>query len=610
MPKKPFEPNLKTPPDQWNPTERVKTNSYFVNREFYVQFREDFQKHVSSDVETLAKSYGIYLEFDRTKTGGVYDVDWMYMIRISIPGGGPITPAQWMLFDELSEKYTLNPHINKPSLRLTTRQNIQFHWVDKKGVLDIVKTLAENDKRSLNGCGDNTRNVMGCPLSAYSAIFDANAWAQKVGAYFQLPLEPYIKVFEIDPAKIRKPGESFKYAPNLLNRKFKISFSTVHRSLETGKIVADNCVEALTNDLAIAPIVENGKVAAFQVFVGGGQGERNIYSSMCALAQPLCIATEEQLMPILDAVVAVHQEWGDRENRQWARIRFLLKKKGIEWFRDKVSSRVGFPLTKPIPNFDIGARHMHHGWTKLPTTGKWAYGMYLENGRVIDGSPNGNLKTLARELIKKYQTDVMVTANQDLLFMNLDEAAKKDFESDLQKYKFGLHNGKPYSKLRLLSGACVGRDTCRLTYTDSERFEPELIDQLEALGWGNMAESIGITGCERQCFRPATKSIGLVGSGLNRYQLKLMGSEDARNQGVPLMSSDGQKMYLKSIPRDKVAVVIDTLFRFYQANKKGDETLGYFHRRVGADAIIEHLKTNPATIELMKTVSSADNVIE
>ena len=87
--------------------------------------------------------------------------------------------------------------------------------------------------------------------------------------------------------------------------------------------------------------------------------------------------------------------------------------------------------------------------------------------------------------------------------------------ADLQKYGYGKRNGKEYSALRLRSGACVGRDTCRLTYTDSEQFEPELVDQLEELGWGDVETSIGITGCERQCFRPSTKAIGLIGTGLN-----------------------------------------------------------------------------------------------
>jgi len=148
-----------------------------------------------------------------------------------------------------------------------------------------------------------------------------------------------------------------------------------------------------------------------------------------------------------------------------------------------------------------------------------------------------------------------------------------------------------------------------LTYTDSEKFEPELIDQLEAMGWGDLAESIGITGCERQCFRPATKAIGLVGTGLNRYQFKLMGSEDGRHQGKPLISSDGEKMYLRSVPRDKVAVVIDALLKFYKLNGKKSESLGAYHRRIGTDALIAHLKENPLTAELMKVASSTDCVI-
>ena len=130
------------------------------------------------------------------------------------------------------------------------------------------------------------------------------------------------------------------------------------------------------------------------------------------------------------------------------------------------------------------------------------------------------------------------------------------------------------------------------------------------MGWGDLTESIGITGCERQCFRPATKSIGLVGSGLNRYQLKLFGSEDARHQGEPLISSDGATMYLRSIPRGKVSLVLDTLFKFYKSNRKENEDLGAYHRRIGPDTIIHHLKDNPTTGDLMKATFPTDCVID
>jgi len=606
--KKPFEPNFKTPVADFSRPEIVKGNPIFVLREMSIQFKEE-QAHVSSDVETYAKSFGIYLEFNRAKPGRSLNRDWMYMIRISNPGGGPINREQWQTFDELANKYTTSPE-GHPSLRLTTRQNIQFHWIKKPALKEIIKMLAEKDLLSINGCGDNTRNVMACPLSRYSDIFNANQWAQKAGKYFQLPLEPFIKVFEIDPEYIRTPGETFQYGPRLLNRKFKIGFSTIHHDPETGKLVPDNCIEVLTNDLAIVPIIDGDKVSAFQIYLGGGQGERNNHPTMAALAKPFCIIAENKLIPVLDAIVKVHQEWGDRENRYWARLKYVVKKKGLEWYRKQVTDLIDFPMEKPNPDLDCGDRHMHFGWNKQPTNGLWAYGAYIENGRLIDNSPNGKLKSMVRGVMDKYDIELMVTPNQDILFMNIPDELKKDFENDLKSYGYGLRNGKPYSKLRTLSGACVGRDTCRLTMTDSEKFEPELLDELEKMGWGAMAESIGITGCERQCFRPATKSIGLVGSGLNRYQFKLFGDETARHQGTPLISSNGEEMYLRTVIRDQVVIVIDALFKFYQANKQNGEGLGAYHRRIGADAIIAHLKENPATSALMAKPWNTDCVID
>jgi sulfite reductase (NADPH) hemoprotein beta-component len=604
--KKPFNPNFRTPwPDLCK--EEFNKIKYGLTDNIAKEFADPSKGDISAEAEQLAKSHGVYLEFNRALTGE--EKDWMYLIRVSLPGGGPITRDQWRLFDDLSEKYGKDPE-GHSSLRFTTRQNIQFHWVKKPNVLKIIKTLAEAGKRSLNGCGDNTRNVMACPLSRYSDIFNANLWAQKTGAYFQLPLQPYIEVWGLDPAYIRKPEASFAYGPNLLNRKFKIGYSTVHRDPQTGKILPDNCVEFLTNDMAIAPIVENNEVSRFQVYVGGGQGERNGKPSTASLAQPLGIVPERQLMAALDAVVKVHQEYGDRQNRWWARVKYTVKKMGIGWYREQVEGRLGFKLADPNPDHDYGDRDLHFGWTLQPINQKYAYGAFLENGRLTDASPNGKLKTMVRELMEKYPVDLMITPNQDALFTNIPPEARKDFEADLKKYKFGLRDGKPYSTLRLCSGACVGRDTCRLTYTDSEKFEPFLIDELEKMGWGETNESIGITGCERQCFRPATKTIGLVGSGFDRYQFKLMGSESARTQGVPVISSDGESMYLRSVPREKVAIVIDALFKFHKANAKSGEDMGAYHHRIGLDAIIKHLKENPATSELMQKPMPTDCVIE
>jgi sulfite reductase (NADPH) hemoprotein beta-component len=269
---------------------------------------------------------------------------------------------------------------------------------------------------------------------------------------------------------------------------------------------------------------------------------------------------------------------------------------GIPWYRRQVEELIGFKLDPPEPSHDYGARMLHHGWQTQPSNGLWAYGAFIENGRL-----SGPLKSMVSHLMKSFPIQVSITPNQDLLFSDIPPGAREDFEGQMRGFGYGTRDGIPHSTLRKLSGACVGRDTCRLTYTDSERFEPELMGRLEAMGWGEMKESIGITGCERQCFRPGTKTIGLVGSGLNRYLFKLMGTEDGRHQGVPLTSEDGTLTYLHSVPRAKVAVVIDALFRFYRDNKSEGEGMGYFHRRVGASSILEFLAADPATSDLVKS---------
>jgi len=604
--RKPVEISLKTPPEALCKEELNKLASNGFEGNLKADFRDASRDDLPWESEAIAKSHGIYLEFNRAKDAAE-GKEWIYMFRISIPGGGPLNREQYNIVDDLTNQYTKDPD-GFPSIRLTNRQNIQLHWVRKANVQPIIKAFAESGLNTLNGCGDNTRNVMGCPLSRFSKVFDANAWAQKAGAYFQLPLEPFIAVWEIDPTKVRKPGESFSYGKQLLNRKFKIGFAGVIEDAN-GKLSVDNCTEVLTDDMGIIPVIEGNRVTKFQIYVGGGQGERNGKPSTACMGLPLCQTDEANLLKVLDAAVKVHQEYGDRQNRIYARVKFTVKKMGIDWYRQQVEERLGHKVELPNNALDIGHRHMHHGWFKQPD-GRWTFGAFIENGRLIDNSPNGKLKSMCRYLMNNYPAEFMITPNQDALFCNIPEESKAAFEADMAKFGYGKRNNKSYSSLRLLSGACVGRDTCRLTYTDSEKFEPFLIDELEALGWGDIQESIGITGCERQCFRPATKSIGLVGSGLNRYQMKLMGSEDGKHQGLPLMLPDTDEIYMRSIPRERVAAVIDVLLKHWKANAKPGEGLGYYNRRIGMQAIIDLFKNDPTTADLMAKPFPADCIVD
>jgi sulfite reductase (NADPH) hemoprotein beta-component len=625
------EPQLNTPRDEWNEVEKTKLANVTAEGplgDLVGSFRDLSQQDVAEETEALAKSHGIYLEYDRAKTGK--EKDWMYMVRISVAGGGPFTRDTWRVIDDLAEQYTTPSEGGSKSIRLTTRQNIQYHWVRKKDLVPLVRDIAKTGFFALNGCGDNTRNVMGCPLSRHSTLYNAHAAAQKFGKYFELPPESHIKIFEVDTSLTRFDGsriseprtEKYEYGPQLLNRKFKIAFSAVHRNPLTGAVEYDNCVELRTNDMGIAPVVENDRVVAFQVYIGGGQGERNGKASASMLGLPVALFTPENLTKGLDSIVKVHEQWGDRKNRHWARLKYVVNSQGIPWYQDQLRA-IGATFEQPLPHFDPGPRQMHHGWTTQEDNGKLAYGMYIECGRLIDRSPGtsdarsgggstpGNhehTRALVRHLMDTFDTEVLITPNQDLLFTNLDPAAKSDFEAQFSRFSYGQRNGKPYSKLRLLSGACVGLPTCRLSYSDSEQFEPELIDELEALGFGDLSESIGITGCERQCFRPGTKSLGWVGQGPDMYMLKVGGSEDGRWQGIPL-AEDG-KLYLRQVPRASVATVCAVLFESYLGNRQAQEDLGAYLRRLGQARILSILRADPRTEALTKKTAVAPYVPE
>lgn len=628
--------NFRTDPKDYSKVEIAKINSNNLRGNLFNEFRDQNTENISWESEQIAKSHGIYLEFNRANTG--HEKEWMYMIRISIPGGGPITCQQWNILDRMADLYsrysTDSNSIPKPSLRITTRQNIQLHWIRKRNVVDAISEIAKSGFFTINGCGDNTRNVVGCPLARSSNIFDSNKWAHRIGKYFALPTSAYIEIFEIDPSYVRQAGlyerqlgsTGFDYGPNQLNRKFKIAFSAIHK-VDDNKFIPDNCVELRTNDIGIAPIIDSirddcHRVDRFQIYIGGGQGQQSGKLTITSLGVPFGIFTEENLLKGLDAIVTVHKEWGDRQNRHWARLKYLVKVKGIEWFREQVRNTSGSIFDPPLLDYDYGKRNLHLGWIKQhPRAGdddnfKWCRGTFIENGRLIDGSQNGDLKSMVKHLVNKYTAiQLFTTPGQHLLFSGIDDSEKDEFESDMKLFGYGLRKGitgsyndtnakvRPYSTLRMLSGACVGRDTCRLTYTDSEKFEPHLIDILEEK-WGELNESVGVTGCEKQCYRPATKTIGWVGTGFNLYQLVIMGTEDGKHQGGPLIDSDTNQQYLRFVRRNEVGVVTEALFELYSENRSAEEDrpggMGYFFRRIKAEGIISSLKSNPKTVELMK----------
>ncbi|AAY81487.1 nitrite reductase [Sulfolobus acidocaldarius] len=559
--------------------------------------REDLENEVS----LIAKSFGIYVEFHREKARVSQVKDWIYMIRVSIPGGGPISSRQWRMFDDIANKYTISDAytgFNQPSIKLTTRQDIQFHHVKKRDLVNAIREIAETGYFTLNGCGDNVRNTVGCPISSYYGIFNSNGLASKIARYFRLPSNLYIQVFELSEEasstlREENPEGHYEYADNLLPRKFKIGIAGVMKIGEDYYV--DDCIEARSNDIGIVPLVSrNGKIEKYQLYVGGGMGENNGYPTFSALALPLGTVSEDDLLKVLDSIVRIQQDWGDRKNRHWARLKYVVHKFGIIWMREKIKEYSGVELG-PVVKVNL-IRDLHLGWQKFGD--KWVFGIFVENGRLIDNQ-NGRIKSMARYIADKFENlKFFITPNQHLIISEISDEDKHEIENILREFGYGLRNGKHYSRLRTISSACVGFPTCKMSFTDSERFLPKLIDELEGRGWGNSDVSIGVSGCVAQCSRPALHPIGWVGSGYELYMLKIGG--DKERVGEPLIDYNENVIYLYQVPASRLADVNEALFQLYEMNKDLGKTPGEVFRKLGNNKIIEWLKSHEKVKDLMK----------
>src|SRR5208283_3749520 len=213
----------------------------------------------SEDDVQFLKFHGIYQQDDRDlrKTGKKY----MFMVRGRIPGG-VMTPEQWCIFDDLASQYGNN------TLRITTRQSIQFHGVVKSGLRALIKKINESLLSTLAACGDVNRNVLAPPTPAYTKAREqvyadchkvAMAMAPQTKAYHsiwidgeQLDLEQAENKNFVDPL----------YGKTYLPRKFKIAFV----------IPPVNDLDVFTNCLGLIAIVENDRLIGYNLAVGGGMG--------------------------------------------------------------------------------------------------------------------------------------------------------------------------------------------------------------------------------------------------------------------------------------------------------------------------------------------------
>jgi sulfite reductase (NADPH) hemoprotein beta-component len=461
--------------------------------------------HFSEDDNQFLKFHGSYQQDDRDlrKTGKKY----IMMVRGRIPGG-VMTAKQYGVFDTLATQY------GNDTLRITTRQSIQFRGIVKSHLRPVVKAINDSLLSTLAACGDVNRNVLAPPTPAYTkAREQVFADAHKVA----MALAPQTKAYHsiwIDGEQLKLDDAENKnfvdplYGKTYLPRKFKIAFV----------IPPVNDLDVYTNCLGLIAIVENDQLIGYNLCVGGGMGRSHgNEATFPRLADVIGFFTADKIVDVAKAVLTIHRDFGDRTNRKHARLKYVVVERGVEFMRNEVNQRAGIILAPNRPyNFTTTADLL--GWRQA-VDGSWFLGLFVESGRVKDTQ-----KTALRQVADKFQNiEFRLTANQNIILANVSETDKTGINTLLAQH--GVKTENQTTVLHAAAMACPSLPTCGLGLAESERMLPGLIDRIEKLlaeiGLGGEEIIIRSTGCPNGCARPYMAEIAFVGKAPGRYQVWL-----------------------------------------------------------------------------------------
>ena len=270
---------------------------------------------------------------NRLKHFGIYQQAEGNMVRLKIPGGR-FSTAQYLAVSDIALRYA------NSQFMITTRQDVQFHTVRPQHLSAIIRILDNLWTTTQGACGDVVRNVTSCPVSDLDrdSPYDTHPLTKRISDALLLNSPAYFEIFvpeKLMPADL--PAVNPIYGEALLPRKFKIAVG----------LSTDNCTFPHTNDIGLIALVNPAAphgIDGFNILVGGGLGSTPLKpDTHPALGQPLGMVAEEHALSVVQAIVEVQRDHGNRENRKLARLKYLVQRWGIERFRDAVLERLVEP---------------------------------------------------------------------------------------------------------------------------------------------------------------------------------------------------------------------------------------------------------------------------
>jgi sulfite reductase (NADPH) hemoprotein beta-component len=554
---------LKAPEGKPSQMEQVKEKSNFLRGSLKESMLEPLSAGISHEDNLLMKFHGSYLQDDRDlraeRQKQKLEPAYSFMLRARTPGG-VATPEQWLVMDDLSEKY------GNSTLKLTTRQAFQLHGLLKWNMKNTIQELHAVMLDSIAACGDVNRNVMITPNPHLSDVHaEVFEWTRKLSDDLLPRTRAYHEIW-LDEEKVAGTPDVEEvepmYGPLYLPRKFKIGVA----------IPPANDVDVFMQDIGYIAIIEDNKLVGFNVSIGGGlgmtHGDTETYPQ---LGKIIGFCKPEQIVDVAEKILTIQRDYGNRNERKNARFKYTVDRLGLETVKEELHNRLGWELEEARP-FSFDSNGDRYGWVK-GVRGKWHFTLFVEGGRVKDYD-DYKLKTGLREIAKVHTGDFRLTSNQNLMIAEVTTQKKKKIEELIEQY--GLTDGKHYSAIRRSSIACVALPTCALAMAEAERYLPKLLDKVEVIieenGLQDDEITIRMTGCPNSCGRPTLGEIGFIGKAPGKYNMYL---------GAAFDGSRLNKMYRENIGEEEILSELKVLLGRYAKEREEGEHFGDFVIRAG-----------------------------
>jgi sulfite reductase (NADPH) hemoprotein beta-component len=505
--------------------------------------------------QQLIKFHGSYQQDDRDlrdeRARQKLEPAYSFMIRTRLPGG-VCMPTQWLALTALARRYA------NGMLRLTTRQAFQVHGVIKRDLKPTIQAMNAALVDTIAACGDVNRNVMASANPVESALHaQVYAHAKALSEHLLPHTRAYHEIW-LDREKVEGTPEAEPIlGATYLPRKFKAAIVTP----------PNNDVDVFAQDLGFIAIAEGGKLVGFNLTVGGGHGAAHGEpETFPRLANVVGFLPADQLLTVAATVVMIQRDFGDRTNRKHARLKYTIADRGIEWFHQELTHRLGGSLAAARP-FELTSQGDRFGWIE-GVDGRWHLTLRIEAGRIADREGARHLTGLER-LAEIHDGDFRLTPNQNLIVANVAAAARSRI--DLLAAEYGLKRALEAPPVRRDALACVALPTCPLAMAEAERYLPTitaaLAERLAKHGLESEPLTFRITGCPNGCARPYLSEIALIGRAPGRYVLRLGGDAAGERLNV---------IYRDNIDESQILATLDQLFGRFAADRQAGERFGDF----------------------------------